>query len=499
MTHARRLPARLAAAAPLLASLLAPGRLLGADDPAPAPLAPEYELTVADGARIRTLFRDNAWMKQLQASNLFRGAMVRMGPVLYAVEPKSSWKGRLVDFLAERFLDRRPVRVSYFRAPGLVSPFGVTLPNLSKAEQEAARLVVAALRSGEDVATRVAVGEGAQTVPVTPIALSLQRFAVVATPQCLAISRDPRVAAALSRRCAADPRLPAAVLDVDTHAFFASWSAVLGKLFGVGPRLRLTFGWDAARARFTPAGGELTLAQDHILGAGSADATLLGAIPADALLFAVVSVPDPGALSIASAEHYFQTARQKRDAAAVPVALVYLGMRAVEKDRPEALSALLVPQPKIDDRALADLDALFNQNASYEVHASRACPGLVVLSPSRAALERIGEVCAGRRPSFRQMPPRLRAAFDAQPLSAGAFWNAGAFFKSALDWGWRRDTPSRAEGAEGEESPGPAPSRRDTPPPPELASAMALLEQLPMYGFAGRARGNAVILTGVEP
>jgi hypothetical protein len=385
------------------------------------------------------------------------------------------------------------VRLSYFHSPKLVSPFGVTLPALTPREHEAARLVLKVLRSGADVATRVSPEEGrVEDVPVTPLALRLQRFAAVETPDCLAISRDPRVAAVLSRRCAKEPRLAAAVVDVDTHEFFSAWSAVLYRLFGMDDRLRLTFDWDAKRARFTPAGAELTLAKDHVLGSGPVDPALLGAIPADTLFFATAFLPDPGALSVASVETYFRTAREKKDARAVPVSLLYFGMTTGEKDRPEALSALLVPQPKGDDRALADLDALFNQSASYKVLVSRACPGYVALSPSKAALQHIEEVCAGRRPSFRQMPPKLLQAFTRQPVSSGAFWNAGAFLKSAVAWGWRRDTPDRNE----EE---PAGRRGDTPPPKELADAMQLLDRLPMYAFAGRAAGSAVVMTGAEP
>jgi hypothetical protein len=491
MTRTRRLLALAGVFS--VAALLEAARAFAGGEPPPPVLTPEYEVTVSDGARLKKLLRENAWMKDFQASSLFRGTMVRLGPVLYAAGTNDSWKGRLMDFLAERFLDGRPVRLSYFRASGLVSPFGITLPALSPREHDAARLLAKVLRSGEDVATKISLKGGVvEDVPVTPLALRLQKFAVVETPTCLAVSRDPRVAAALSRRCAPEARLAAAVVDVDTGVFFSSWSAVLERLFGVGGRLRLSFDWDEKRARFTPALAELALEKDHLLGAGRVDPGLLGAIPADTLFLATVFLPDPGPLSIASVETYFRTAREKRAAPAVPVSLVYLGMRAGEKDRPEALSALLVPQPKGDDRALADLDALFNQSASYEVRASRACAGYVVLSPSKAALQRFADVCAGRQPSFRQMSPKLLAAFTRQPLSSGAFWNAGAFLKSALAWGWRRDMPDRSN----DESAGP---RGDAPPPRELADAMQLLDRLPMYAFAGRAAGNAVVMTGAEP
>ena len=51
-------------------------------------------------------------------------------------------------------------------------------------------------------------------------------------------------------------------------------------------------------------------------------------------------------------------------------------------------------------------------------------------------------------------------------------------------------TPTRDE---------PSARRDDAPPPRELADAMQLLGRLPMYAFAGRAVGNAVVMTGVEP
>jgi hypothetical protein len=61
-----------------------PGARARAADAPPKVLAPEYEVTVSDGARLKKLLKENVWMKEFQASNLFRGSMVRLGPVLYA-------------------------------------------------------------------------------------------------------------------------------------------------------------------------------------------------------------------------------------------------------------------------------------------------------------------------------------------------------------------------------------------------------------------------------
>ena len=462
----------------------------------PDALVPEYELTVADGARLRTLFKENAWAKEFGASNLARGTMVRLGPVLYAVgrDGRDGWTGRLIDFVADRFLDKRPVKISYFHVNGLVSPIGITFPELTPRERDAVRLVLKGLRSGPDVAREVADGEGAVSVSVTPLALRLQKFAAVETGTCLAVSRDPRVAATLSRSCALDPRLAAATLDLRTDEFFSAWSAVLEKLFGVGPRLRVTFDWDKKAARFTPSGAALQLAQHHALGTALLDPALLAAIPADAPFLATAVLPDPGRLDASSAEDYFRAALGKRAGGAyVPVTLVSLGMRARTGDREgraEAMSVLLIPRSGAGDRTVADLDALFNRHRTFEVHASRACPGVVALSPSKAALERVADACSGRKPSFRQAPPKIVGALSGGPISTAAFLNVGGFLRSALLWGWQREAPPQPKGGDDKGPP---------PPPKELVDAMQLLDRLPMYAFSGRAVGDAVVMTGVEP
>ncbi len=460
---------------------------LAAPETGAAVLSPEYEVTVADGASVRALFQKNAWAGDFGASNLSRGVMARLGPVLYAVGsgPRDSWKGRLVDFLSDQLVAGRPLRVSYFRAPRLSSPFGLTVSSLGGRERAVAGKLLDSFRSGADVATEIDLPDGKTTsVAVTPLLVRSQRFAAVLGADALVIGRDPRVVASLAGRTSLEPSPPPAVVDVDIRTFFAAWSAPLEKLFGVGPRLRIAFDFDAAASKFTPKSARLPLREGHLFANGPLDDRILKAIPASVLFFTTASIPDPAPLSRAGMEDWFRSAPTRAAGPHVAVTFLHLGMRIGDKGAIEAMTALLVPQKAVDVAAMKNAAELFPGTRRTEVRASRACPGLLVLSPSRTALERIEAVCSGREPSFRQMPPALSSVFTAHPVAGGAYLDAGGFLKAALRHGWQAEWSGAAE--------------KPVSVPKEIGDSLELLDRLPKYAFAGPVVGDALVMAGVE-
>ncbi|MFI5142820.1 MAG: hypothetical protein ACHQQS_02290 [Thermoanaerobaculales bacterium] len=478
-------------AAGMIAVALLAGPAAAAEGPSSAPvqkaLVPEYEVSVRDASQVRKLLRDNAWVQTFADSNLYRGTMVRLGPALFAVgrADRDGWQGRLVDFLVERLLAGRPMRLSYFNAPGLVSPFGITISGLSATEQTAAHLIVQSQRAGDDVSADVATPRGSVAVKVSPVNVRLQRFAIVEGASSLTISRDPQVAATLTLRELTERPTSDAVAELDLKQFFSAWSIVLEKLFGVGDHLAASFAYDPGNARFAPTRAELPLGANHLLGVGQLEPPLLAAIPADTLFFATVFLPDPRPFDPASVESYFRTARSHVDRRSVPVSFLYLGMNVQPEHHSEAMSVLLLPRSSHDDSTAAGLEALFNGRRRYEVHFQVECPGFVAVSPSQAALDQIAAACAGRHPSFRQMSPRLVGALTQRPVSAAMFLNVGAFLKSSLAFGWQ------LQATRGDKAPPPTPQ--------ELVDAMAVLDRLPSYAFAGEASGNTLVMQGAEP
>lgn len=455
---------------------------------AASPLVPEYEVQFSDVSHVKRALDDNAWAKEFQQSNLWRGAMVKLGPVLFAVGTQNddSWKGRLVDFLYDKVLEKKRLEVSYFQRSGLVSPFGVTVFQLSTAEKTVLSLILKAQKLGDPIDAEVEVRESQKVkVKVHPVAIRLQKFAVAVGETCFAVSRDPSIAAMLGHRCPKAPQKKGdVVVTVDVPQFFPAWYPVLERLVGVGKRAEMAFDYDKKLAAFVPARAEMALKPGHLVGTGKLVPEWLGVFPSDSLFWMTAFLPDPGPLSPTSVGQYFKTRGKGR--APIPVGLVYLGMRSGLNDRPEAMSAIVVQQDKLDEPALAKVNELFDEKNRFEVKYAKDCGKFLVLSPSQAALNRISDACQKKAPSFAQMPQFMVDAFTKEPVASGVALNLGGFLKASLDYGWDRNNPPASNGT-------------PVSVPREIAQTRELVGRLPLYAFAGKVQKDTLVLNGVKP
>jgi hypothetical protein len=457
-------------------------------------LTPEYEVQFSDVSHLKKALGENAWAKEMAQSNLYRGGLVKLGPVLFAVgsPDEDSWKGRLLDFLYEKVLEGKRMSLSYFHQAGLVSPFGVSVFNLSAAESAVLSLLVQKHKLAEPVLTDIEIAGEAGTEDTTvkgkvqPVMIRLQKFAISFGAGCFGVSRDPKVAAWLGYRCAKVPQKKNdAVVTVNLKEFFPAWHPVLNRLAGIGGQAELAFDYDKRQASFLPARAEVALQTGHIVGQGKIDTDLLSAIPADTLFQVTAFVPDPGPLSAAGMETYFKTAKDGKRAA-VPVSLLYFGMHPGLNTRPEAMSAVILPQADINDALFAQVNRLFNETTSFEVKYAKVCGRYLALSPSKDALDKISAACEKKLPSYAQMPQFLVKALTQDTISAGTVLNLGGFLRSTLAFGWEKENPPAATGAKADV-------------PREIAQAMDLLGRLPLYAFAGKAEKDKLALNGVKP
>ncbi len=458
---------------------------------AQADLVPEYEIQFSDVSLLKKAMNDNAWAKEFAQSNLYRGTMVKLGPVLFAVgnQEEDSWKGRLLDFLFDKILEGKRIGVSYFHQTKLVSPLGITVYNLSAADKALVGLFVEKNKLGPAVDAAEDDEEEApknkKKVKVQPIGLRLQKFALVQGENCLAISRDPKLAANLGQKCDKAPQKKGdAVVSIDLKEFFPSWYPVLDKVAGFGGKAELAFDYDKGQSCFVPAKAEVGLKPKHLMGQGKLSPELLGAIPADTLLQITSFLPVPTRLGEASMDTFFE----KKGATGkppIPITVLYFGMKTSANGKPEAMSALLLPQDNIDDALLADVNKLFNQKSAFEVGYRKACGGYLALSPSATALDKIEATCAKKQASYAQMPQFLVKALTQDGISSSAVLNLGGFLKSALSYGWERENAPDSAGKANV--------------PKEVAQAMDLLGRLPLYAFAGKAEKDKLAMNGVKP
>lgn len=455
-------------------------------------LVPEYEIQFSDVSQLKRALNENAWAKELAQSNLYRGTLVKLGPVLFAVgtEDADSWKGRLLDFMYEKILSGKRIGVSYFHKTGLVSPLGVTLFNLSTADKAIVSLLLEKNKLADPVMTEIELADKTKAkVKVQPIGIRLQKFAVALGANCLGISRDPKVAAQLGHECAkAVQKKNDAVVSVDLKEFFPAWYPVLGRLAGVGRYAQLAFDYDKGQACFVPAKAEVELQASHAVGLGKMGLDLLAALPADTLLQVTAFLPDPGRLSPATVETYFQEGKAHPGKRPIPVSLLYFGMAMGLNGRPEAMSAVVLPQEQINDALFADLNKLFSETTQFEVKYRKVCGRFLALGPSKQALDKVEATCEKKQPSFAQMPQFLVKALTQDELSSATVLNLGGFLRSTLAFGWEKENPPPSSGP---------PNKGSLPR--EIAQAMDLMGRLPLYAFAGKVEKDKLALNGVKP
>ena len=421
-------------------------------------LVPEYELTVSNGARLKKLFRENAWMKEFPASNLYRGSMVRLGPVLYAAGARGRTRGRAASSTSwpNDSSTSAPCSLSYFHAPGLVSPFGVTLPGADAPRTRApCSLVVKGLRSGDRTSRRRSARRGrrGRDVAVTPLALRLQRFAAVETPDVPRVSRDPRVAA--SSRAAATrtraSRRPS--LDVETRRVLLGMVRRSREASSASSdRLRVTFDWDRKKRALHARRRRAAAREGPLLGTGPSIRRSSARFRRTRSFSRRSSCPIPGALTRRVRRDVLPDRAGKERRARRARVAPYLGMTTGEQDR-TAPGALGPPRAAAEGGRprVAGPRRPLQPDGSYKVPRLARVSRIVALSPSKAALERIAEACAGRTAVLPAGAAEDRRGVHGQPVSTAAFLNVGRVpeVRASLGLAARDAAAAERRGADG--------------------------------------------------
>lgn len=458
--------------------------------PPPSPFVPRYRAYFKDGRRLKEGINKNDWLKELYQTSLYHGLMLRLSPVLFTLgeNHERAWSGKLIDYAYDKLLQDRPISVSYFGRPNLSSPFGITIHDLGGAEKSVIKAVLKGMKAGEPVQVEVvAPSREKQSVAVTPIRMGTQKFAMVQHGDCLSLSREAKVAAALSFKCeSVKSGQDDAWVSVDLKEFFPPLYPMLSKFVGIKRDARISLEWDSSEKAFRPSRMELGLEENHLLTSVSPGADLAKILPAAAPLVAVAALPAPQSISRVEVEALLKTERKDIHAMKTKaLALAFLGMREVKFGDRKALvslTAVLVPQDKVDEKTLADLDGLFSEKELHEMKFKHVCGTHLAFSDRIETIELLEKACGRQIPSFKDLPEKLIKPLLEASVSGGLFVNLGGFLADSVALGWQLE-PSEKGSA---------------PMPKDVEKARELLGKLPLFSFAGASSGKTLVLNGVS-
>jgi hypothetical protein len=456
-----------------------------------SPGVPAAWVEVYEPAKVWSVLRENAWIKQALAEPLGEGFLGSWTAFLGSrgEDLKASFKGEVATFAAEKLLGD-PFRLVWYGGQTVSGAPAAVVPNPGHASRAAFAALTEAVGRGGLQAERCPVtpdegkagddkkdSKGKERQDGKPIVI--QRWLVAehavyagSSDDRIVISRQPL--AVLHGLCALPP--PATrpqgtdlelVLSKDG---FGVDAAALGELVGLGPALRL--GFSVEQAALVPRGIAGELAKPGRLATAAPPEKLLSSIPEQTGVIMTLALQLPADLSNESLEGVFKGAAPGAGATR-QVALIW-NPRAGENAMELALLwASPAAQARSDKQAL---EGIFS--GPHQLQRREVC-GYQALGSTTGLLDRMARACAGKEPSVLNGAPSVKAGLLA-PASVGLGVNVGKVLSGLATDAFRAErTEART-------------------PPPEIESARRLLEALPFMGLRGVAQEKALVPGGYK-
>jgi hypothetical protein len=414
--------------------------------------------------------RKNGWVQRALAAPLGQGFTAGWSAFLSTSgkDLGGAFEGQVLDLVAGRLL-ADPFRVVTYAGTDATGAPAIVVSAPSSEARAAFVLLESLARNGSFEAARC---PGPAPAPGTPAAppIVVSRWLVAEhavfgalRADRLAVARHPL--AVVQALCALPPDVPRAE-GIDLSVSFARTglgreAQLFAALLGVGPAPRLAFAFE----------GEAIVPRG-IVGALDAPGRLEGQAPPEALLRLVPS--GTGVLLMASLKLPAPLDRKslaahlsgKWTGATEPRAIAVLWNPSGERERaPEV--AVLWPER---DRRLLD-DAFSGPNKLFR---RRACGHEILASTAELAFA-ADRACAGKVPSILAAAPAVSAGVRA-PLSVGIAVDVGGVLSRLVADAWRAERGEKTA--------------------PEIEAARRLLEELPLIGLRGVAKGDALVPGG---
>ena len=473
----------------------------------------------SDGGQLRSFWNENAWMREFAASDLSAGVFRRISPLLLSLPDPSekSWKGRLIDALAGEFLDKRLVKLSWFSRAELVSPFGMSFQAQGLVESALLKALIAAYGSkpldvevSRIAPSRERASESNVTVKLEPVVFRGQVFALGmdSGSGCVSLSRDPKISAWHLLECqdsagalaSGAPRPSAALLErakagwvrFDLDEWYPQGAVPLRLLINSSQALFFGLNWNGDQKKYQISGVELP-AEDSkrtsvLKAASGVEEALLKAIPADADLFAALTValPRGGDIDKISQDlDSWSKSGPPANSAGALIALVGYGMEFLSNSK-ESWSVrdgsvlLVLPRGKtaLNPMQLAKLYAPSDSSA-VEVFTRAVCGTVIALSASKKSLDQVEKSCAGKIPSVANWSDSLKSQVSNKERGAVIYWSPASLFENWMRLGLKIDATDAQD--------------------PELKSSFELFKKISPIAWVGSSSAQGTLLLEVKP
>ncbi len=437
------------------------------------PALPSLWIDIHKPQALKTVLRDNAWLKAVADEPLGRGFLAGWGGMLGSkgdeVGLHKLTQGVVGDVIVDHVLTQ-PMRVMWFSGWGGSTPV-VLVPQPEPALTTTFDTLKATIERGGATIESGCVDDAA------PTAFSVSRLVVADQAVYAAIARGrlvlgKNVESVVRAVCLDSEHVPAIESVTDADLVISTAPAHIGRdahvLFAMlgldgSPRLALK----AQGASLVPVGLTGTLTHAGRLDKGAIPKDTWKLVPEDAPVTVAVNLNLPADLSEASLASFYET-----------------GTAPAMKAR----HAVIVWQPHGTHRAATDVAVIWSdvgdEGALQTIFAGKnhmshttACER-VVLSSTKDLEKRILSACAQTTPSVVFAAPAIVNGLT-EPMSVGVTVDLGRFLASVFDEGYLavRDD-------------------KNAKPPPEIDSAHKRLRELPRLGFFGTATAQALTPRG---
>ncbi len=446
------------------------------------PFRPSMTISVKNSQNMYSVVSKNKWFLDFRQSPLYYGMLYELYPTLFSlpdefsVSKDNTWTGRLIDYVYESVLKNRPTQIFYYQQKNLVSPWGFAVSGLNDNESKVVDQLIKLFRSGED---RDIDYSDEIKGKVSLIEIKAQKWAVKKDGSCLAIGKDPKLVLSISRNCKNLKLTSDLDVDINLSMVLPSLMVLREKVVGISETMKIPFLWNERESKFDLAPINIGLNKDSILISKKIANELLRVVPADSHFFVTGNIKIwNGNMTVDSLKHFLGTTTARNKVFQKQAAALLIQMPVKNDDQVSTENALILESTTVSQSQLDGISQVFETKFG-EVFIRPVCAKALVISRSKALLQKVQNVCDRKVPSILDRAELNASSLSAQDSSLSLFADIGKWMSTKIEAGYLHKAKQ---------------NKMTVTLPEELLKSQKLLEQFPKYLVKGVVKDQNLVL-----